>query len=238
MMKNKKGTIILSIILAVQFIIPLGVWGYETYKSKELDKKGQEVKILVDTVFYDERGVVFRNDALEELIHSSDSNYIVFENNENGFSTPTETSGLPANDLYISENRLYSWYSEDWGFKYKLETADSEYDYGYVELYDRGIEQANIKHGFCEGPETQAYAVFKIYKNRFKVVNVYIDGMPVDTVIEKYNNNEFDVSRYEHYYSYDYDKDYEIYYDDEIEDYYKEYYDEELDEYVTEPVAA
>ena len=238
MMKNKKGTIILSIILAVQFIIPLGVWGYETYKSKELDKKGQEVKILVDTVFYDERGVVFRNDALEEIIHSSDSNYIIFENNENGFSEFKEISGLPANDLYISENRLYSWYSEDWGFKYKLETADSEYDYGYIDLYDRGVEQANIKHGFCEGPETQAYAVFKIYKNRFKVVNVYIDGMPVETVIEKYNNNEFDVSRYEHYYSYDYDKDYEIYYDDEIEDYYKEYYDEELDEYVTEPVAA
>ena len=237
-MKNKKGTIILSIILAVQFIIPLGVWGYETYKSKELDKKGQEVKILVDTVFYDERGVVFRNDALEEIIHSSDSNYIVFENDENGFSEFKEISGLPANDSFISENRLYSWYSEEWGFKYKSEGISLYEDYGYVELYDRGIEQANIKHGFCEGPETQAYAVFKIYKNRFKVVNVYIDGMPVETVIEKYNNNEFDVSRYEHYYSYDYDKDYEIYYDDEIEDYYKEYYDEELDEYVTEPVAA
>ena len=189
-------------------------------------------------MFYDEFGVVFRNDALEEIIYSSDSNYIVFENNEKGFSTPTEISGFPANDLYISENRLYSWYSEEWGFKYEIEKEESEYDYGCVSLYDRGVEQANINHGFCEGPETQAYAVLKIYKNRFKVVNVYIDEMPVDTVIEKYNNNEFDVSRYEHYYSYDFDKDYEIYYDDEIEDYYKEYYDEELDESVTEPVAA
>ena len=238
MMKNKKGTIILSIILAVQFIIPLGVWGYENYKRKELEEKGQEVKLLVDSVFCDHRGVVFRIDALEDIIHSSDSNYIVFENNENGFSDFKEISGLPANDSYISENRLYSWYSEEWGFKYENEGISLYEKYGYVELYDRGIEQANIKHGFCEGPETQAYAVFKIYKNRFKVVSVYIDGMPVDTVIEKYNNNDFDVSRYEHYYSYDYDKDYEIYYDDEIEDYYKEYYDEELDEYVTEPVAA
>ena len=141
MMKNKKGTIILSIILAVQFIIPLGVWGYETYKSKELDEKGEEIKLLVDTVFYDERGVVFRNDALEEIIHSSDSNYIVFENNENGFSTPTEISGLPANDLYISENRLYSWYSEDWGFKYESEAKDLYDDYGYQELYNRGVER-------------------------------------------------------------------------------------------------
>lgn len=237
-MKNKNGTIILSIILAVQFIIPLGVWGYETYMNKQLEDKGQEVKVLVDSVFCDHRGVVFRIDDLEELIDSSDCNYIVFENNENGFSTPTEISGLPANDLYIGENRLYSWYSEEWGFKYENEGISLYEKYGYVELYNRGIEQANIKHGFCESSETQAYAVFKIYKNRFKVVNVYIDGMPVDTVIEKYNNSEFDTSRYEHYYSYDYDKDYEIYYDDEIEDYYKEYYDEELNEYVTEPIAA
>lgn len=230
-MKNKKGTIILSIILAVQFIIPLGVWGYETYKNKELEEKGREVKLIVDTVFYDDRGIVFRIDDLEELIHSSDSNYIVFENNGNGFSEFKEFSGLPANDLYISENRLYSWYSEEWGFKYESQTTNLYENYGYQELYNRGVEQANINHGFCEGPETQAYAVFKIYKNRFIIVNVYIDGIPVDTVIEKYMNNDWDISRYEEIY---YD---DIYYDDEIEDYYREYYDEELDEYVTEAIS-
>lgn len=233
MMKNKKGTIILSIILAVQFIIPLGIWGYETYKNKELDEKGQKIKLNVDSVFCDHRGIIFRNNALEELIHKRNMHYVIFENNENGFSTPTEISGLPTNDLYISANRLYSWYSEDWGFKYESEKAINLYDdYGYEELYNRGVEQANIKHGFCEGPETEAYAVFKIYKNRFKVVNLYVDGIPVDTVIEKYMNNDWDASRYEEIY---YD---DIYYDDEIEDYYKEYYDEELNEYVTEPVTA
>ncbi len=233
-MKNKKGTIILSIILAVQFIIPLAVWGYETYKSKELEEKGQEIKVLVDSVFCDHRGIMFRNYDLEERIYASDSNFIVFENNEKGFSTPTEISGLPANDLYISANRLYSWYSEDWGFKYESEVPNLYDDYGYLELYERGIEQANINHGFCEGPEIQAYAVFKVYKNRFKVVNVYIDGMPVDTVIEKYMNNEWDTSRYEEHYINE-NGGY-IYYDSG--DYYKEYYDEELDEYVTEPVIA
>ncbi len=231
-MKNKKGTMILSIILAVQFIIPLSVWGYETYKNKELEEKGYEVKLLVDSVFCDHRGIIFRNYDLEELMYADDNMYIAFVNNENGFSEPTEVSGLPSNDMYISQNRLYSWYSEDWGFKYKSETTNLYEDYGYQELYNRGIEQANINHGFCEGPETQAYAVFKIYKNRFKVVDVYIDGMPVDEVIEKHMNNEWDTSRYEEKY---YD---DIYYDDEIEDYYKEYYDEELNEYVTEPVAA
>ena len=232
-MKNKKGTIILSIILAVQFIIPLSVWGYETYKNKELEEKGQEIKLVVDSVFCDHRGIIFRNNALEELIHTRNMHYVIFENNENGFSTPIEISGLPTNDLYISANRLYSWYSEDWGFKYESEKDINLYDdYGYEELYNRGVEQANIKHGFCEGPETQAYAVLKIYKNRFKVVNLYVDGIPVDTVIEKYMNNDWDASRYEEIY---YD---DIYYDDEIEDYYKEYYDEELNEYVTEPVTA
>lgn len=228
-MKNKKGTIILSIILAVQFLIPLSVWGYESYKNKELEEKGEEIKILVDTVFYDERGVVFKIEAIEEIINVGDNNFILFENTDDGFSKPVEISGLPQTDLYISENRLYNCYSEDWAFRYSSETTMEEYDYGYVDLYDRGVEQANINHGFSQGHETDAYAVFKIYKNRFKVVNVYIDETPVDTVIEKHKNGEWDTSRYEINYSNG------IYYDYEFEDYYKEYYDEELDEYVTEP---
>ena len=233
-MKNKKGVIILSIILAIQFIIPLSVWGYETYKNKELEENGQEVKMLVDSVFCDHRGIIFSNYTLEELIHKrSDMNYIVFNNDENGFLTPTVISGLPSDDLYISANRLYSWYSEDWGFKYENDAISLYDDYGYEELYDRGIEQANIKHGFCEGPQTQAYVVFKVYRNRFKVENIYINEMPIDTVIEKYMNGDWDNSRYEEIY---YGED--IYYDDIIEDYYREYYDEELNEYVTEPVAA
>ena len=188
MMKNKKGTIILSIILAVQFVIPLSVWGYETYKNKELEEKGQEVKILIDKVFYDDRGIVFRVDALQNIIYDRSMEYIVFESDEKDFSTFKEVSGRPQTDLYISANRLYSWYSEDWGFKYEIQNQESEYDYGYTSLYDRNIEQANINQGFCDGTETQAYAVFKVYKNRFKVVNIYIDGMSVEEVVEKYNN--------------------------------------------------
>ncbi len=234
MMKNKKGTIILSIILAVQFIVPLSIWGYETYKNKALEEKGETVKLSVDTVYYDERGVIFKIDALEELMYGNDNQYIAFENEETGFSKPVKSPGFPANDLYISANRLYNWYSEDWGFKYQTQTAKEDYDYGYIHLYNREIEQANIKNGFSEGPETQAYAVFKIYKNRFEVVSVYIDGMPVESVIEKYSNNEWDASRYEEHYINE--NGAYIYYDSG--DYYKEYYDEELNEYVTEAIIA
>ena len=230
MMRNKKGMIILSIILVVQFIIPLSVWGYENYKNKELKEKGQEVKLLVDTIYYDERGVVFKINALEEIIHKRDMNYIEFENVENGFTRLKEVAGLPSGNMYISENRLYSLYSEDWGFKYKVDIADDGFDYGYRDLYDREIEKANIEHGFCEGPETQAYAVFKVYKNRLEVVSVYIGSESIEQVVEKEFDYEWDSSRYEVNY------DYGLGYEDGH--YYREYYDEALDEYVTEPVAA
>ena len=233
MMKNKKGMIILSIILAVQFIIPLSVWGYETYKNKELEQKGQEIKLLVDYVNYDEGRIEFQVLELEGDLHLDYSDeFGVFSVGEDGFATVETTSELPETDLYVSVNSLARVYRQDWCFKYKSAVTSAQDEYDYYQLYNSDIEQANINHGFCEGTETEAYAVFKVYKNRFKVVNVYIDGMLVDEVIEKYNNNEWDNSRYDEHYG-DSD-DYEYYYDDESKDYYKEYYDEELDEFYKE----
>ena len=90
--------------------------------------------------------------------------------------------------------------------------AQDKFD--YYRLYDKENESDNIRNGKCDGPETEAYVVFKVYKNRFKAVNVYIDGKPVDTVIEEYNNNQFDVERYE----YDMFGSFEDHYDEEIEE--------------------
>ncbi|MEE1504619.1 MAG: hypothetical protein UGF89_10305 [Acutalibacteraceae bacterium] len=223
-MKNKKGTIILSIILAVQFIIPLSVWGYETYKNKELDEKGQEVKIFVDWVNYEERIIEFHINNEEEILYD-DNKYIVFENGEDGFSTPKTVASIPSTDLYITQNKLYSWYRPNWCFEYESEITKAQDEYDYFELYNGEIEKENIEQGYSNGPQTKAYAVFKVYKNRFKVVNVYIEEMPVDTVIEKYNNNEWDNSRYEYQY-------------DDYDEIVEEIYDAVIEEYVTEPVAA
>lgn len=224
MMKNKKGTIILSIILAVQFIIPLSVWGYETYKNKELDEKGQEVKIFVDWVNYEERIIEFHINNEEEILYG-DNKYIVFENGEDVFSTPKTVASIPSTDLYITQNKLYSWYRPNWCFEYESEITKAQDEYDYFELYNGEIEKENIEQGYSNGPQTKAYAVFKVYKNRFKVVNVYIEEMPVDTVIEKYNNNEWDNSRYEYQY-------------DDYDEIVEEIYDAVIEEYVTEPVAA
>ena len=224
MMKNKKGTIILSIILAVQFIIPLGVWGYETYKNKELEEKGQEVKLLVDIIYYDDNGLDFEIEDLENLIYSIDNNYIVFENNGSDYYTFRETLDISGTDLYVSRNRLYDWYNKNWSFRYEIQNIESEYDLDFARLYNKELEIANINHGHCEGPATEAYAVLKVYKNRFKVVGLYINGEQIESVVEKYINNELDNYRYE-----------EVFVD--YDDYYYTY-DEELNEYVTEPVAA
>lgn len=232
-MKNKKGTIILSIILAVQFIIPLSIWGYETYKNKELEEKGQEIKLLVSYVNYHNHQIEFTGSEIcGNMSGFGGEDYLVFEAGDDGFYTCKESETKEGTDLYVNRDRMYSWYKEDWCLKYKSELTKAQEEYDYYDLYNKPNEKENIIKGYCEGPETQAYAVFKIYKNRFKVVNVYIDEMPVDTIIQKYINNEWDASRYEEVY---YD---DIYYDGEIEDYYREYYDEELNEYVTEPVTA
>lgn len=231
-MKNKNGTIILSIILAVQFIIPLSVWGYETHKNKELEEKGQEVKLLIDYVDYDEGSVEFQIAELDgRLMYDYSKDYIVFENNNDGFYTCEEIAETPATDLYVSVNSLTRAYRQDYCFKYKSEVTKAQNEYDYYQLYNDANEAENILNGVCEGPKTQAYAVLKIYKNRFKVVNVYIDGIPVDTVIEKYNNNEWDNSRYEYT-----DKEIYDYYNEELYDYYGEATID--DEYVTEPVIA
>ncbi len=234
MMKNKKGTIILSIILAVQFIIPLSVWGYETYKRKELEEKGSEIKVLVDYVNYSENQIEFQVTEIQDILdYYYSENYIVFKNSDDGFYTCEESKNIPETDLYISKKRFYSWYKQNWCFKYESEITKAQYEYDWYQLYNEENEKENIRKGLCEGPETQAYAVFKVYKNRFKVVDVYINGMPVDTVIEKYNNNEWDESRYEYNYDEYKQEEFDEYYDD-----IEEYYDEELEEYVTEPVIA
>lgn len=212
-MNKNKGMIILSIILAVQFIIPLSVWGFETYKQHELDEKGQEVKLLVDWVSYDENRVEIGNYLLESITYGNEDKFVVFETKEDGFEIPAVTEA-PESDIYVSVNRLKSWYNENWCFYYKSEVTKAQDKFDYYRLYDKENESDNIRNGKCDGPETEAYVVFKVYKNRFKAVNVYIDGKPVDTVIEEYNNNQFDVERYE----YDMFDSFEDHYDEEIEE--------------------
>ncbi|MBR5442075.1 MAG: hypothetical protein IKV44_03890 [Clostridia bacterium] len=213
-MNKNKGMIILSIILAIQLVFPLSLWAYETYKNNELEEKGQEIKVLVDWVSYDENKIKFGSGALESAVYSHDNRFVVFEEKENGYEIPVVTDSTET-DFYIGVDRLYSLYREKWCFMYETKTAKAQNENEFFWLYNKDVESENIRKGTCEGPGTQAYAVMKIYRNRIKVINVYIDETPVDTVIEKYNNNQFDAERYE----YDIFEPYEDYSDENIEEY-------------------
>ena len=65
------------------------------------------------------------------------------------------------------------------------------------DLYSKEYEKTNIMEGYCDGPQTEAYAILKVYKNRCKVVGVYIDGLKLEEVLEKYKNGEMDLNRYQ-----------------------------------------
>ena len=118
MMKNKKGTIILSIILAVQFIIPLSVWGYEIYKNKELNEKGREVKLVVDSVFCDHRGIIFRNydfDSFDKIAETKNAiknkGVKVYIADKAANEPDPDTDNLSEDDLLLIEN-LYKEYEK------------------------------------------------------------------------------------------------------------------------------
>ena len=51
---------------------------------------------------------------------------------------------------------------------------------------------------------TEAYALLKIYKNQFKIVEIYIDNYTLKDYIELYKNNEINITRfvYHDYYGY------------------------------------
>ena len=104
MMKNKKSTIILSIILAVQIIIPLSVWSYGTYKNKELEEKGQEIKVLVDFAHFDEGVVEFESFTLREALFNDETKYIAFENTLENVSFTEEQYSNAMKELLSKES--------------------------------------------------------------------------------------------------------------------------------------
>ena len=66
----------------------------------------------------------------------------------------------------------------------------------YANLYNKEIELENVASGDFSGPLTEAYAILKIYKNQFKVVEIYIENYTLTEYIELYVNNKINISRY------------------------------------------
>lgn len=222
-MNKKSGVIIISIIVAIQLLVPSVMIALSNYREKQLEQKGEEIKLAVDYIeflnTYDDVGYtkptirVGSNEFNSGMYYLGDPGYVVFEKYENGYSFCSVKENKPETDIYLKQHDYY-WDELVYDCEYEVVDVDNIPWY----LYSKENEKENIFDGNCEGPQTESYAILKVYKNRCKVVDVYIDGLKVEEVLEKYENGEMDLSRYQ--WEYDYDDWFD---------------DEEDDESVTEP---
>ncbi|MGN0526638.1 MAG: hypothetical protein ACI4IF_04315 [Acutalibacteraceae bacterium] len=201
-MNKTLGKIILAIIILSQFVVSFGMSGIERYQINQLEEKGKEVKILLRTVEYCD-GEVRCTDGTY-----SGSEFIVFCKSDNGYYECSGSYEKPRTDTYINRSFDSDYSESDYfdfdyfdsdliGFVYDVDEV--LYDVDYKILYDKNNEFNNINFGCCEGPQTQAELVMKIYKGRYIIENIYINGITVEEVLEKASNGEIDLSRYNYY---------------------------------------
>ena len=83
---------------------------------------------------------------------------------------------------------------------YEAQDPYKIYDkHGYLKLYDKYNELNNVARGVYNGPLTEAYALIGIYKNQFKIIEIYIGGYTLEEYLKFYESNEIDFLRYNHY---------------------------------------
>lgn len=223
MMKNKKMIIFLVIIIIVQLTVPVTMLVNYKIKTDEFNANYQEITVLIDGVYcYEDSFCIFSNGING---YGSAKNYVVFNEVEPGFYRWERTDEKPESKIYVALNGKTS----DFGYlDYRKNDMPEGYDfYGmdYVNLYDKAQERENIEKNYCDGPETMAYMVLKVYNGVFEIKEVYINSIPLDEYYYKAQNGETDVERFDYIYRDEYD----------YETKYYEYYDEELGEFVSEP---
>lgn len=223
-MNKKIGKIILAIIIAVQILVPSFMIALSEYREKQFEQKGEEIKLALDYVelFYDDFGEGFEDGAVNvgslefdsSMMYVDEPEFVVFEKGEDGYSFCAVKEKNPETDIYLRQN---NYDLRQLTYDIDIEDVDSL----PRDLYSKEYEKTNIMEGYCDGPQTEAYAILKVYKNRRKVVGVYIDGLKLEEVLEKYKNGEMDLNRYQWHSEFD------------------DWYDDEEDmESVTEPLLA
>ena len=201
-MRKKLGGILLIGLCIIQ-LLGVGVMLlYQRVTVDNLKEKGVLVTPKIDMVWYNEDGLYaeLNVDSVHPLAFPGD-NYLVFENVKNQkYSNYYISETKPEHDAYITYNEIYE-------LNNVLIEKNSEIgeEYGWLTIYDRENESINIYNGFCEGPETDAYAVVRVYKGEFRLENIYIAGYPIEEYAKLCIEEEIDLSRYDFNYYYDFD---------------------------------
>ncbi|MBQ4103091.1 MAG: hypothetical protein IJC90_01375 [Clostridia bacterium] len=197
-MLKEKGKIILIVILVIQLITPFTFLIYQKSVNKHLEEPDEYIKLNIDSISVGYENELFIEFDISE-IHKTDNyykyNYIIFEpsiNNE--YSKIKLSNKLPQSNSYIYNEYYYNLFNFE---------ADEPYDiyekHGHLNLYNKYNELNNIAYGIYEGPLTEAYALVGIYNNKYKIIEIYIDGYTINEYVTLYENGEINLLRYNYY---------------------------------------
>ena len=201
-MRKKLGGILLIGLCIIQ-LLGVGVMLlYQRVTVDNLKEKGVLVTLKIDMVWYNEDGLYaeLNVDSIHPMSFPGD-NYLVFENVENQkYSNYYISETKPEHDAYITYKEVYELNNV-----LIEKSPEIGEEYGWLTIYDRENESDNIYNGYCEGPETDAYALIRVYKGEFRLENIYIAGYPIEEYAKLCIEEEIDLSRYDFNYYYDFD---------------------------------
>lgn len=193
-MRKKLGGILLIGLCIIQ-LLGVGVMLlYQRVTVDNLKEKGVLVTLKIDMVWYNEDGLYaeLNVDSIHPLAFPGD-NYLVFENVKNQkYSNYYISETKPEHDAYITYNEIYELNNV-----LIEKSPEIGEEYGWLTIYDRENEIDNIYNGYCEGPETDAYALIRVYKGEFRLENIYIAGYPIEEYAKLCIEEEIDLSRYD-----------------------------------------
>lgn len=197
-MLKEKGKIFLIIILVVQLITPFTFLIYQRSVNKHLENPNEYIKLNIDSItvgYENELYIEFDISEIHKIDNYYKYNYIIFEpsiNNE--YSKIKLSNKPPKNNNYIYNEHYYNL------FYYESEDPYGFYEkHGHLNLYNKYNELNNVAYGNYEGPLTEAYALVGIYNNKYKIVEIYIDGYTINEYVTLYENSEINLLRYNYY---------------------------------------
>lgn len=200
-MFKKYGKIILIIVLIIQIATPISFLLYQINIKNNLENETEFIKLNINEIYISDNNIHIEFDFSDfyEIDNYYDYTYIIFEPSKNNeYSSFTLSNTPEKNKQYIFQetfNELNWLILEDYNLPYNII---------HENLYNKYAELENVATGNFTGPLTEAYALLKIYKNQFKIVEIYIDNYTLKDYIELYKNNEINITRfvYHDYYEY------------------------------------
>ncbi|MBR2877205.1 MAG: hypothetical protein IKC01_08700 [Clostridia bacterium] len=194
-MFKKYTNLIFIIILVIQLTFPLGFLFYRIHLNNLLDKETEIVKLNIEEIYIYDGKIGFDTNLNELYKYEEYYNFshIIFAPSKNGEYSKISVSNLsPETNTYINKKTLNDFYS------ITLDGYEQVNDVSYENLYSKSGELHNVARGVFPGPLTEAYAILKIYKNQYKVVEIYIGERTLTEYIESYKNNKAELSRFDY----------------------------------------